>query len=352
MSRSRHRNTRRNLSPVAGTLVITYRMPGLWRLDGELLGAVLATTIGGQHVTLHLPRCAWSIFGICELTAPAVLDPWPAHERVEVSLQEGWGSAVDFDPDARTARAVEVTALALSMAADWDAERAGAWSREHLDAWWQSVTDWIECAGSQISDIAARDIQSSVQDRIAVFEAAGNTLLVPRRDVVVTIGLARGDAAWGEPLVESDFKAAILAAERGDRVAIEYLFLRDARASYRNKEYRKAVLEAGLAAEVVLAEIVEAEVGAAFKNGRKPLCKFTLGELRQVAQDRNLAIPAKMTRDWVEQRNRAAHEPDAVEPHAAKDFLGVVTELVAHFSELWPQDGSHAETEGWTNARG
>ena len=117
-------------------------------------------------------------------------------------------------------------------------------------------------------------------------------------------------AIWGIPANWIQIQRTIQLASQSDKPDFEELMLRDARESWATGQPRKAVLEAGLAVELVLIPIYQEKRSTASSNSEKKIFEQeepTLGKLILALRKVGVNLPKAMVDPLLKTRNLAAH---------------------------------------------
>jgi hypothetical protein len=112
---------------------------------------------------------------------------------------------------------------------------------------------------------------------------------------------------------------------------LAHLFLRDARAELHRGHHRRAVIEAGTAAEIALNELLNQELQTAPPNIRGAFLasrRWTLEALHKTLPSLGVALPNRFQSHLMEPRNRAVHAGAVPVGNAAADAIMVATQAI------------------------
>jgi len=302
---------------VAATAI--YELPASLRVAASCLGKRFAVTVGHQPATLVTPAIVWAD-DRPSIVAPTsrVLDQSLLIHMAEAGKEgwerwETWGSVSQWNPEKRVAMHVRIGSVLLELTLD---SKGMAYSdylygRGHptgpqvdrlfatIDEWFQDLRTWIEVAVDQdinpAHPITHVSVLGSGLQLVTVEDA---TTSLPARAHMVNV--------FGDSSEEVNLRTflKILAKLRASEVPSDaHLLLRDARADLRRGRYRKAVIDAGSAVELTLADVNRR--GPNVNTGSRP----TLGWfVDQPAVAAAAALPASTKGDLVGLRNDAIHK--------------------------------------------
>lgn len=279
------------------------------RLDGALSGPVVPTVVNGQAVEAHLPRITTG-FGV-ERSVPRAFQSLLASDH---SLS-AWGTAVVVQLDPWKICSFDAERLGVTVSGA-GAEPASTWSGQELSMWFEQVADWIEVLTGQVNDPRARRTQQPVWgEGVTRWRLAGSDWHVEGARVLVDCSVPSSDPVWGRPAREEEFVSALERVAARCRPTSRDLLLRDARVHLLSGDSRRAALDAGLAAELMLAQACGSAVGAGKEWPRSypPLAKATLGPLADAAPSLGVVLPPSFTKSEVNTRNAAAHGDEVME---------------------------------------
>jgi hypothetical protein len=310
-----------------------WRLPWSLRLEGSLSEAVLEASLDGASVELHLPIAEPVPIGAAPQILPAL--------AADSAPSRPWTTTVEAVRDARGVTVFDVHRIVLVDSED-SALCIDAWTGRELAGWFAKVTDWLEVWTGQMSDPAARSSQQPVWgEDLERWTLEGDGWRHEAARIVVDCSVPASHEVRGRAATYGELASALERVATGHRPTMRDLLIRDARGHLLRGEPRRAALDAGLAAELMLAVACEPLVGADGRLPGKsatPLSKATLGPLVSAAPKLDVCIPAGLNQDLVDVRNAAAHgrELSVVQ---VEDLLGVVVELRSLLVPGW-MDGA------------
>lgn len=310
--------------------VFAMTLPRRLRLDGTLSGAVLPALVEGVAVDIHLPRITAGIGW--QRSRPEGFTDLPELEN-GVST---WGTAVVVQLDPWRVCSFDVERLGLMVSAG-GTELASTWTGQELLLWFEQVADWVEVLTSQANDPRARSTQQPVWGEGLVRWRRDNAVWrAEGANVTGDCSVPISDAVWGRPVLGEELVSALERVAEGARPTTRDLLLRDAQVHLLARDLRRSALDAGLAAELMLAWACKTAVGAGAKwpLPRLPLSRATLGSLVMASQSLGLLLPASFTKDVVDTRNAAAHGGE-VTPDEVRTLLDATFDLRVTVAPDW-----------------
>ena len=201
-------------------------------------------------------------------------------------------------------------------------ERLGDELRQNVEAWYQLAASWVEVHTAQDLDYENPRFDAWVEGgALATFSVSGSRLRTGGRIVLTT--------HFEIPASPALLALAFTRAATGEPPPLPHSLLRDARAAYHRKSYRRAVIDAAVAAEVALAEWVNAQ-GIVVKHpglGNFVRVLHEKGPLSSRGRDR-------LRTDLVKPRNRAVHSGGATSLAEASGALEAARAIVGELAPL------------------
>ena len=313
--------------PAAGQLHIcgTYRFPARIGVTESCLGKRYPVKIGGQRATLILPSVAWGQ-GRWGKDDPSLVAPSSdlgsavdgRIERMAARADESgdvfdfWGMIGGYRQKPRCITGASVATGLLSFVtpasgitfSDYmhglGAPRGPKLSElfNDIDHWFDVLRTWIEMFGDQDLD-ADHPLSSGGRsgDGLRLLAFDGNEVSLLGENTVVQV-VVRQIA----PLTLGRLQRAIQLANADAMPSDSWLLLRDAFGPHRRLRHRRAVIEAGTAVELTLADFNS--------NGPKLKPKSgypTLGWLAKKLKTQ-AKLPSGLLPDLVDRRNAAIHK--------------------------------------------
>lgn len=189
---------------------------------------------------------------------------------------------------------------------------------------------WLDIFYSWIEVHTAQDLNYMQPRWTAHVEGAGIATFQGNGTRLGLGGLVRLDNLWEIPSSPALLARATHRAGKDEYPAIAHLLLRNGRAAWHRKPYRRAAIDAGTALEIVLLQLATKK-GVTSPKGPPP----TLGRLVRVLKDQSVipnSLAMQLQKTVVDSRNRAAHEGAEPEP------AGVTQALQLSGSVVWRID--------------
>lgn len=304
----------------------------------DCLGEVFESRTANRPITIMLPQ-----FYSPEPNALLARPPWRyVHkDRPEDALSHAdvrWGtigSAIEPNELFPTYAVVRSCLVYTDIEAgdEWEFRtNVSAFARE-LDQWWTALTDWLGVISVQDFVGLGRRQRSILEYTVHAWtgDDAGHRH--------TTCGSAESTVP-GEPdkLTKEQLRQCMRLARKCNRPTIEWRLIADARSLSRAGEHRRAVLEAGTAAEMALTSLLETHLYPAGDAIREALLdRKTLGALKDLAlkliPDK---VPQQLKDDLITPRNAAVHKAtEVVSQDTAQKAIAKAAEVV---QQAYPLD--------------
>lgn len=303
-------------------------------------------------VSVLLPRLPNDVRGLgAYLKAPARFAGDPSDRR------EDWGT--DYRPslfDSFTGVAIsrlgfvgrlpDVTAAAWHLHDEWGLDMFGTDVRVQMDTWWDNVRTWLEIAtGQRLTRVGAEQRSYDMHDRMRIWVAssAGEKR---ERWMGGGIGLSEVPPVHG---VDGDIFAACLGLSDVEP-HFAWSLLRDARALQGVRQFRRAVIDAAIAAELAVGAIlderlenVEEAVRSALL-GKNPMLGSKTGILERLGEP----LAKSFTNRLISIRNKAVHKGFEPSPDECRGAIEEALLLVQKVFPLpTPQGADHPLVCRW-----
>lgn len=258
-------------------------------------------------------------------------------EEQELSLK--WGVIKDWDTttDGRqvptTARVDRWRFETIIQVPQGESFSQAAWSvMPEVDDWWALFRSWLEILTSR--NIATRPTAGDIRSEpIWIWECSAAKT---RRNPGVARSWPLYDHVWppiDDPTLEACMKLAALREPPPDM----WLFIRDARALIDSGDYRRAVIDAGTAAELAMTEILDQDLAATGSVLREALLarSRTLEGRAKLMKDLGAGcVPTTFKADLQNPRNKAAHGGVRQTLNGARKALAIAIDLVEQAEPL------------------
>lgn len=317
------------MATVQNRLLVRYPLPVSIGVALDVLGDVSATRLGDRTARVHLPRLRGED---PILIQPAVLDPLieePSYvdgtDPERDTPTSPWGWPLFWRPAGdQTALAVSQVVVTLEQVAPAEATDALAVCCKELPQWFSRLKDWCEIVTKQDLDIVAPRERIHVDGKDWACWHDGNPMQVSSQYFL--------DFDYGDPLSQPCWNRLVMLAGDGTLPPTEHLLLRDARSAQVRGQFRRAVLDAATAMEIMLGMLHKEHLwstSALTANSSGSSERWTLGKLWKVVAG-FVTLPPSMTKDLIALRNAVVHK-SAKEPTdtESKAMLAAASDLVA-----------------------
>ncbi|CAN5516620.1 hypothetical protein BH09ACT8_BH09ACT8_53050 [soil metagenome] len=308
-----------------------YRCLAPFTVTDEALGEQYPIVVGGHAGSLTLP----SRIGVTTHHVGMEAPDWFYGGDVDLpqsrlaGAEEFWGAAALWHAD-NTPFAFHVRRFRLSFGidgADGAVERLAREVAVAMPAWWAQVSVWLEVLFEQdLSRLGPVDpgVHFNTTTLWARLDRAIGGLMP------VGGTAARFNMVRYSPADAAGLRRCIALAEASELPEREWQTLRDARSFFNGYDFRRAVLDAGLAAEHAIRRMLSAAL-VADEREEAEIAKATrlpLGRLCEAWLKRGGTLPVETFARLVQRRNAAAHAGASIAREDAKDALSVALEIV------------------------
>jgi hypothetical protein len=313
----------------------------------EALKEKYSAAVGGEPLTLRLP----SADGVSrpphdELSAP----PWHYSEREDLlssrpELAPFWGRVVTWTADFGAPTAANVRRLGISFEAPGDdgfVREAGRRVAEAMSTWWAAVSAWIEVIhGQDLSRIGPVEpgikfSNTTLWSRL--YSLQGHP--VPGGHIL-PVGSSAFGVVWPSypSIGAQQLQQCIDHSQSHGPPPSEWMLIRDANSLCVGQDYRRSVLDAGLAVELAVTKLIRTHLAATghpnidreLRRNRMlgPLCDYWIRECGGT-------LPADYQTRLVKRRNNATHAGTLFPESDVRDAISVARDIVNHATPLPP----------------
>jgi hypothetical protein len=302
--------------PQSLTVLGTYRRPFAVALGEDCSGLKAPTRIAGFDATAVLPSVTWG-GDMPVIDRPPVTPP-----AAVLFIGEPWGEPGTWDPVSRHVDVWWARGLFLTMdAGARELSRAVDRLSGAMALWTSRLASWIEAIAQQ--DVGRTGPSRVLGEQLAVVE--GYEEIMPAQSGAVT---TLGDGS--QPVDAASWTVIVRSVGEGLDVPDEHRLLSDARAWLRRQDYRRAIIDAASAAELVLTELLDWKLAASSPalDERLSADKRTLTRLKDLLAPLVPVDKQRLDR-FVTTRNEVMHK-SYVSTHAeATEAVAIAEELVA-----------------------
>lgn len=325
-------------------VLVACDLPHAVRIASNLLGTSQVTAIDGVETQVHWPAVRIGPLDWPELIAPDVLkvvaspESWPPPPF----MQWGVPTHLTASHEILTAEVTRIVLVpSLKMSAELPTDRHDAirpvieWLAPRLYSWLSLVIEWLEVQTQQVGAPAARHRpEGTIFDGVHMWRRHGSDWTEPYKwGWSPGLQFTLDKPEWGVNAGLEEVELALRNASERREPHPAYQFMRSAKAALMEARARRAVLDIGLAAELLLLPI--------FDNSKqqKPSSKNpdrertpTLGTIVATLESMSIALPERLRERVVEPRNDAAHRGDIVTLDSAWDAYRATLELLGSFA--------------------
>lgn len=253
-------------------------------------------------------------------TGWGVITDW---ESLDNGIQVALSARVD-----RLAFLIELVAVGLLPLSP---ERTGA--IHEVDAWWSLFSMWVEIFTSQDANDRGRTQVGTNTGPIWSWESRSGTRTNASKN---TVWPARN--APERLLDHATFEACMKLAAAGEPPPDMWLFIRDARALINSGDYRRAVIDAGTAAELAMTEILDQHLATTEAKLRDALVERSRtleGRAKLMKELGAASVPTMFKEHLQNPRNSAAHGGHRSSLEGAKKAVAIASDLVQQAEPLF-----------------
>lgn len=200
--------------------------------------------------------------------------------------------------------------------------------RDHQSLWWSVLADWIGVVSSQDLIELGRRRRRSVR-QVAMWIADAR---VGQERGIASLQMPDIRPLAGEPLTRSQLEKCIALAGLETRPPPPWQMLRDARSLMNSGEYRRAVLDAGTAAELALTDVLDTYISA---NSSPDIAGALMDKTRMLGRLKDLVtklkpieLPKHFQAQVIDPRNDAAHGGKHMTKQTAEAAIATTTKLL------------------------
>jgi hypothetical protein len=205
---------------------------------------------------------------------------------------------------------------------------------ESIGDWLKRLRLWIEVAsGQDLDPTVATPVIRADLNLFHVDDQGSAERIQDERPITIEASVERNY------LDKATWQAVLNRASAIEEPPIERLLLHDARMGLRRHHPRRAVLDAGTAAEIALSRLLDAELAGSSAAVGEMVRRQNreLGRLISALQALGVGLPDKLQPKLVEPRNTAIHsgqEPDIAVARSAVTLAGEVVEQAVPMKRL------------------
>lgn len=324
-----------------------YKCPVPFAVRVAALEVDYPTVIGGHDVAVTLP----TLRDDATVHRDELGEPprhYLEHDNMlsrRAELAPFWGRIVQWTPDFDTATAVSVQRFGITANVQGDDDRVSEAARQIADAapvWWAKVSSWIEVRfGQDLSQLGP--VEPGVH-------STGTTLWTRlyswhghpfHKGEILPVGSTAHSLVWPNyaPITTKQLQRCLRDAQDYGEPAAEWLLIRDANSLCAGQDFRRAVLDVGLAAELAVTQLITAHLRGTGETDdaisrvlrRHPGLG---GRCGYWVRDCDGTLPSDYRSRLVERRNTATHEGERLSENDVRDAIAVATAIVSQVTPI------------------
>lgn len=329
-------------------VIAVYKLPASLQLSEGCFGKNLNISIAGMAGKATTPSIAWNKEDKPYIVAPKIdgelkryVEHYITNSKEAIEKWHYWGNVSSWHPKKHVASDVYASALLIRFKIDptkvsyseYTQGRGHPQGKEinalfkEIDGWFERLAFWVEAVVDQ--DMSHDHSLSSVRmpgNGLSVFTVEGDIISLPAHSNSIILR-----SRSSEKLKLPTLRKIIAHANNGVLPSDAHMLLKESRAARRRGQYRRAVIDAGSATEITLADFNRRAAHVAPRPGQLP----TLGwYVRQRAIAARAGLPANTIADLVDIRNRAIHQNLLPTPDETKEALAIAEQIVNEIDPL------------------
>lgn len=321
-----------------------YECPVQFTVDISALKAEYSAVVAGEVLVLRLPSADDVSQFRDELSAPL----WHYSERDDLlssrpEMAPFWGRVVRWTANFDLPKAANVRRFGISLAVDGDDDSVrdiGRRIAEAMAQWWAAVSAWIEVLhGQDLSRLGP--IEPGIKfSGCTLWSRLRSLQGHPIRDgAILPVGSSGIGLVWPNytSVDAQQLQRCIDYGQHHGPPPEEWLLIRDANSLCEGQDYRRAVLDAGLAAELAVTKLIRTHLVAAghIDIDGELRANSMLGRLcRYWIRDCGGTLPADYHARLIERRNAATHAGAQIPEADVRDAITVAREILNQASPL------------------
>lgn len=323
-----------------------HHCPVPFTVEIAALTAKYSAFVAGETVHVSMPRADRVDLHHHDLSPPPV--HYTEYEDLLSTRPEMapfWGRIVKWrnNLEAATAANVHRFGVAIDVEGDDDNVReVGRRIAEAMSTWWAAVSAWIEVLHRQdLSRLGPVEPGIKFTDttlRSRLYTLHGHPIH-GEDGAILPVGSSQFGVTWPNytPISADQLQRCIDYAQLHGPPPDEWLLIRDANSLYAGQDYRRAVLDAGLAAELAVTTLIRIHLTA----GNHPDVNGQLNAHRMLGKlcsywtnDCGGSLPVNFRQRLIERRNAATHAGVQIPEADVQDVIAVAREIVEQATPL------------------
>lgn len=321
-----------------------FQCPVPFTVSVSALAAEYSAVVAGESLALRLP----SADGVSRSRDELSGLPWHYSEREDLlsnrpELAPFWGHVVRWTETFDAPIAANVRRIGISLVARGDDDHVRDVGRRIADAtsaWWARVSAWIEVLhGQDLSRLGPVEpgikfSETTLWSRL--YSLHGHPI---RAGAILPVGSSAFGLVWPNysSIDAHQLQRCMDHAQHQGPPPAEWLLIRDANSLCAGQDYRRAVLDAGLAAELAVTNLIRSHLAAAGHTNidRELRANSMLGRLcaywvRECAG----TLPTDYRARLIDRRNAATHAGAQIPEPDVRDAIAVAREILDQATPL------------------
>lgn len=329
-------------------VVAVYEMPASLQVSEGCFNKNFNVVIGGIPGRATTPSIAWNKDDRPYVVAPPIekelkkhVEHYVINSKDDIEKWSFWGHINGWNPKKHAALKAHVGALLIHFKLDPSRVTYSdyLYGRGHptgkqmdalfseIDNWFERLSFWAEAAADQ--DVNPEAPLSSMEMRgggLHVFTVEDDTISLPANSSTIIANIS--DA---EKVNLPTLRRILKQANAGHLPSDAHMLLKEARAARRRHQYRRAVIDAGSATEITLADFNRRVTHVAISTRIPPTLGWYVNQRTIAAR---AVIPADAKTKLVDIRNNAIHQNQVPTFEETKDALAIAEQIVNNVDPL------------------
>ncbi|WP_396911598.1 hypothetical protein [Mycolicibacterium sp.] len=323
-----------------------HRCPIPFTVEIAALTAKYSAFVAGQTLRLALPRADHVDLHHHDLSPPPV--HYSEHEDLLSTRPEMapfWGRVVMWRNNFEAAKAANIHRFGIAVDVEGDDDNVREVGRriaEAMPTWWAAVSAWIEVLhGQDLSRLGPVEPGIKFTDttlRSRLYTLHGHPIH-GEDGAILPVGSSQFGVTWPNytSISAKQLQRCIDHAQRHGPPPDEWLLIRDASSLCAGQDYRRAVLDAGLAAELAVTALIRTHLTATNHpdvDGQLRAHRM-LGKLCSYwTEECGGALPDDFRQRLIDRRNAATHAGARIPEADVHDAIAVAREIVEQATPL------------------
>lgn len=323
-----------------------HHCPVPFTVEIAALTAKYSAFVAGETVHVSMPRADRVDLHHQDLSPPPV--HYTEYEDLLSTRPEMapfWGRIVKWRNNFESATAANVHRFGIAIDVEGDDDNVREIGRriaEAMSTWWAAVSSWIEVLhGQDLSGLGS--VKPGIKFTDTTLRSRLHTLnghpIHGEDGAILPVGSSHFGVTWPNyrPISAEQLQRCIEHAQRHGPPPDEWLLIRDANSLCAGHDYRRAVLDAGLAAELAVTTLIRTHLTATNHpdvnsqlNAHRMLGKLCSYWINTCGG----SLPENFRQRLIERRNAATHAGMQIPKADVQDAIAVAREIVEQATPL------------------